>query len=254
VETGDIENRGAIELVKTQAKEKRKNFFIGTCCIAGVLLVGTICYQFIVREYSVDSLLSTILALFSVGIAILFFFKADTSSAKFYDKVYEFNNTQEALLRKIDLVLNHRIDEVMHVVSEIRKEENKVQIIEQRKDASTNDAEKIELESALLKSKMELDNLNNKLVELSNFQKNSIMNDGYPYTTKNLAQRIVKHFSLEELNDFLLKKRIDRWRVNPVMFNSLEIEGVVDFEGRLTQFGMDMLKYTLDSYLEKFSN
>ena len=88
-------------------------------------------------------------------------------------------------MKKIDLVFNQRIDEVVRVVAEIRKEEDKVKIIEQRKESSTDTNEKDKLERELILSRKEIDILNSKLSELSNLQGNSILNNyDKNYSTK----------------------------------------------------------------------
>lgn len=236
METDGIENRGAIELVKAQAKEKRKNFFIGTCCIAGLLLVGTICYQFIAREFSVDSLLSTILALFSVGISILFFFKADTSSAKFYDKVYEFNDTQKALLQEIRIVFSQKFEEILKLFYNKVDTESRVSEIEKKKETSTDSEIRKQLELELLNAKEELLNINKEISDLANIQ-NNLHYDFYRSSNSQEVNNILNRVSLNQIISALNEHKMDINELSNKGKKTLIDSGIMDSNGNITEYG-----------------
>lgn len=229
-----------VNLVKANGNEKRKTWFIASCCISGVLLIGTICYQFIVREFAVDSLLSTILALFSVGISILFYFKADTSSAKFYEKVYEFNINQRELLREIQQVFNYKIDSILQLVSELKNKEDKAQRIEKQRDEVDDEKKKDLLEMELRKTKEEIAILENKIEVMS--KKNTLNN---LYTRNNADEHVIfSPFSI--VPPLLLDIAVDTKKIN---LNELSVEavmilkdsGFIENDGRLTKMGYDEL-------------
>lgn len=240
MEIGGIESKCTIELVKAQAKEKRKNFFIGACCIAGVLLVGTICYQFIAREFTVDSLLSTILALFSIGISVLFYFKAENSSSRFYDKVYEFNSTQKALLEKIDIVLAQKFEEIARLVTEKVIKENNAQEIEQQKSNSTSEEEKARLEIELAKTKEEIESLNNKIFIVSNYQKHMLMNEDSNSAEKAVLQMLQK-YPHDSIRNILLCRQIDTSLLDKNNHIALIQHGLIDGVGNITDKGVKKL-------------
>ena len=75
-------------------KEKHKVSPIKvTICIVGgigtVMFIGLLCYRLVKTDLSFDSILSTLLAFFSIFISIFFYFKADETSTNFYKSSYD---------------------------------------------------------------------------------------------------------------------------------------------------------------------
>lgn len=81
--------------------------------IAVVALIGVVAWKVIVTpvELVVDfsALLSLFLALFSVGLAALFYFKATDTSNTFYDNTYKFTKDIAQLLTKIESGFGERL-------------------------------------------------------------------------------------------------------------------------------------------------
>ncbi|MBM9606753.1 hypothetical protein [Desulfopila inferna] len=73
---------------------------------AVIVLIGVVAYKIIVTPFNLTfdfpSLLSLLLALFSVGLAALFYFKASETSNTFYDNTYKFTRDIAQLLAKIE--------------------------------------------------------------------------------------------------------------------------------------------------------
>lgn len=74
--------------------------------ICSLLLVGVLVYKIYITPFNVTvdfpTLLSLLLALFSVGLAALFYFKATETSNTFYDNTYNFTKDIAQLLAKIE--------------------------------------------------------------------------------------------------------------------------------------------------------
>lgn len=61
-----------------------------TIALASIIFTVLICFSIYRTGFTVDSILSTLLAFFSIFISIFFYFKADETSSKFYDSSYDF--------------------------------------------------------------------------------------------------------------------------------------------------------------------
>lgn len=119
-------------------KEKHKVSPIKiTVCVAGgigtVMFVGLLCYRLVKTDYSFDSILSTLLAFFSIFISIFFYFKADETSTNFYKSSYDIMKDVSVTLGKIEErfgeKLNSLNDKVSHLdnISSEKSEEIKEQ-------------------------------------------------------------------------------------------------------------------------------
>ncbi|MGE4537932.1 MAG: hypothetical protein AB7D37_12720 [Desulfovibrio sp.] len=74
--------------------------------LVAVLFAGSVCYKIIDTDFRMvfdfSSFLSLILALFSIFLAALFYFKATDTSNAFYDNTYKFTQEMAQLLSKIE--------------------------------------------------------------------------------------------------------------------------------------------------------
>lgn len=119
-------------------KEKHKVSPIKiTVCIVGgigmVMFIGLLCYRLVKTDFSFDSILSTLLAFFSIFISIFFYFKADETSTNFYKSSYDIMKDVSVTLGKIEErfgeKLNSLNDKVSHLdnISSEKSEEIKEQ-------------------------------------------------------------------------------------------------------------------------------
>ncbi len=140
----DIETKEYIELLNKMIELENKkdkhsaNPVKITVCIVGgiasVMLMGVLCYFVVKTGFSIESILSTLLAFFSIFISIFFYFKADEASTKFYKSSYDFMKDVSVTLGKIEErfgeKLNNLSDKLSHLdhLSKEKSEEIENQI------------------------------------------------------------------------------------------------------------------------------
>lgn len=86
-------------------KESRSNqipWWVTSICI--VTAVGAVSYKFVIGNFNIDfnAFLSLVLALFSIFLSAMFYFKATDTSNKFYDNIYKFTKDIAELLVRIE--------------------------------------------------------------------------------------------------------------------------------------------------------
>ncbi|MCB2215823.1 hypothetical protein [Desulfofustis glycolicus] len=91
---------------KNEIKDRKQSDWSRTKCFVIILFSSVVVYKIAITpvEIVVDfpTLLSLLLAFFSVGLAALFYFKATESSNVFYDNTIKFTNEIASLLVKIE--------------------------------------------------------------------------------------------------------------------------------------------------------
>lgn len=129
----DILNK-MLELEKE--KHKMSPIKITVCVVGGIgsiMFIGLLCYRLVKTDFSFDSILSTLLAFFSIFISIFFYFKADEASTNFYKSSYDTMKDVSVALGKIEErfgeKLNSLNDKVAHLdnISSEKSEEIKEQ-------------------------------------------------------------------------------------------------------------------------------
>lgn len=164
-ETGDyieILNK----LLELQKEQRKKSPLKITICIVGgigcIMIIAILCYSVLKSGLSIDGILSTLLAFFSIFISIFFYFKADETSTRFYNSSYEFMKDISVTLGKIEErfgeKLNNLNDKITHLDNissersvEIQDEkENKDKIInELMNKANLNEEEKMKFKKEI---------------------------------------------------------------------------------------------------------
>lgn len=160
-------------------KEKKKISPIKiTICIVGgvgsVIFIAVLCYSFFKYDFSSESILSTLLAFFSIFISIFFYFKADETSTNFYNSSYQFMKDISVTLGKIEErfgeKLNSLNDKISHLdristeaSAEIKdKKDDKDSIINDLMDkANLNEEEKEKYRKELAEKDSEIEMLRN---------------------------------------------------------------------------------------------
>jgi hypothetical protein len=93
--------------------QERPGLFAWAKSIALLLFAIVISYKIIVTpfnfQFDFNALLSLLLALFSVGLAALFYFKATETSNTFYDNTYKFTKDIAELLTRIESGFGERL-------------------------------------------------------------------------------------------------------------------------------------------------
>lgn len=110
-------------------KEKKKTSPVKiTICFVGgigsVMFISLLCYSILKSGFSLESILSTLLAFFSIFISIFFYFKADETSTNFYNSSYEFMKDISVTLGKIEERFGEKLNSLNDKVSHLDRISN----------------------------------------------------------------------------------------------------------------------------------
>jgi len=109
-----------------------------------VLFATFFCFAMYNDKIAIDSVVSLMLAFFSISISVLFFFKADEAGKNFYDSSYQFMKEQSKLLGEINVRFSEKFDNLSSNVERMRIEKNeKVQEVEISREEITDVNEKL---------------------------------------------------------------------------------------------------------------
>lgn len=253
--------------------------------ISTLVVVGVISYKVYLTpiKLTVDfpTLLSLLLALFSVGLAALFYFKATETSNTFYDNTYNFTKDIAQLLIKIESGFGEKLrnldegyaamrsqlqstpyqnGETENTKEKIKGEKQEIEkVIEERNKIVSNLLEKSQLEQEekekvlaelaekereLESSQRELNKMNNRLLldQLKSRQNHEEMESGLERYT---FERIIQEIGLEKiihLSALSIKKKVDG------MLNNLPHQYIDDlerngyFDNGLTGNGVEFIR------------
>ena len=113
------------------------------CTLGGLIFVGMLCYSILKSKVSLDSILSTLLAFFSIFIAIFFYFKADETSTRFYESSYKFMKDISVTLGKIEERFGEKLNNLNEKISHLDYSKDhynqEIKNIETDKDAMINE-------------------------------------------------------------------------------------------------------------------
>lgn len=135
------------KLIELEKSKRKSNPLKITICIVGgigcIMVFAILCYSIVKSQYSMDSILSTLLAFFSIFISIFFYFKADETSTNFYNSSYEFMKDISVTLGKIEErfgeKLNNLNDKLTHLDSISSERSLKIRDEQEDKDNIIND-------------------------------------------------------------------------------------------------------------------
>ena len=161
------------KLLALQDKTKAPSFLRKTIYVVGgivcVIFAGLLCVTIYKNNFSVESILSTLLAFFSIFMSVFFYFKADETSSRFYDSSYRFMKDISVTLGKIEErfgeKLNSLNDKVSHLDRERKKVSEEIEDKQEDKDriinelmekANLNAEEKASYKKELEKKEMEI--------------------------------------------------------------------------------------------------
>ena len=164
------------KLLELEKEKHKTNPIKSTVCFVGgigtVMFIGVLCFRLVKTDFSFDSILSTLLAFFSIFISIFFFFKADETSTNFYKSSYDIMKDVSVTLGKIEErfgeklnSLNDKISHLDNISSEKSEEiqeqkDDKDKIINELMDkAKLNDREKEEFRNQLAESERQIETL-----------------------------------------------------------------------------------------------
>jgi len=233
------------KMLKLEQSKKKVNIFKVILCIAGclaaIVLIATLCAIVYKNNFSLESLLSLLLAFFSIFISVFFYFKTEETSNHFYDTSYNFMKDISVTLGKIEErfgeKLNNLNDKISHL-SDVKeekteelqtKEDEKQKIIDElMAKAKLNAKEKEEYIQKLKSAEFEIFKLNDQLrsIEIQYNELSESKNDLKDFSYKTF--RMLANGQFKQLPQIQQRK----------LFNS----GMVDDSGKLTQFGKKFLQ------------
>lgn len=181
------ENEQILEMLNKMNKFKKSEqlFLYKTMCVF-VTIIGTIitifvCLMMYKNNSSIESLLSMLLAFFSIFISIFFYFKASDTSNNFYDKSYDIMKDVSITLGKIEAQFGEKLNNLNDKVSALtvkeyatkEKLENVVaereEIIEEMIENPPIESDKKEEYRKILQTKVnEIKALENELYQIKN--------------------------------------------------------------------------------------
>lgn len=112
----------------------RKTIYI-VVSICVVMFVGLMCICIYKNNFTIESILATMLAFFSIFISIFFYFKADETSTRFYDSSYKFMKDISVTLGKIEERFGEKLNSLNDKVSHLDNiSSEKSEEIQEQKD------------------------------------------------------------------------------------------------------------------------
>ena len=119
-----------------------------------LLIVTALCFIFYKSSFSLESLLSLLLAFFSIFISVFFYFKTEETSNHFYDMSYDFMKDVSVTLGKIEErfgeKLNNLNDKVSHLSYAKEEKTEELQTVEDEKQKIRSERNSICLNSRKL--------------------------------------------------------------------------------------------------------
>ena len=197
-----------------------------------------------------ESLISLLLAFFSIFISVFFYFKADEASNRFYETSYDFMKDVSVTLGKIEErfgeKLNSLNDKVSHLslAKEEKKEElesaedEKQKMIEDLlQKAQLSDPERREFRSRLIKQDKQISELQHELSRMKSLERlygEVQLNPQY----NNLFQKVQEFLTSEDVK-IMKKSHISDWPVK--LKNKLYKLEIMDINEELTPWGEEII-------------
>lgn len=231
-------------------------YVVSGICV--VLFSITICISIYKNNFSTESILSTLLAFFSIFISIFFYFKADETSNKFYNTSYDFMKDVSVTLGKIEERFGEKLNNLNDKISHLNKE---------TKETTKEIEDKQEDKDKIIKNLLEQDNLSK--TELEQYRTEIEKKDRE-------IELLKRRREIAEQEAFMLRRKINNemppqsnlTRIifdllnNEVSFNELPIDlkkmliksGYSDFDGNLNTEKMMMDYRFPEPIIKKYNN
>lgn len=212
-----------IELEKSEKKMSfgKKCFFV-TACVAAIVILIALCVMLDKKSFSLESLISVLLAFFSIFISVFFYFKADEASNRFYETSYDFMKDVSVTLGKIEErfgeKLNSLNDKVSHLSEAKEEKREELESAEDEKQSIIDDLikkakltqhEQEEYRNRLKNKEQEIFALQRELIRMRNFEKlyddapvKSQFSEYYQKIRSSLTPRDVKIIRSSHISDW----------------------------------------------------
>lgn len=231
----------------------------------------------LVENIQFSDLLSILLAFFSIGISIAFYFKANDTSNKFYDNTYKFTQNTSEILGRIESGFGERLRTINEsydkLDSNIRsyygsKDKSKKEEIEKSIQNEEGEKEKIigklietsklssdeldELRKKLDESNQKLENARREIITLrrssrrNNFHIEEDVNKYYKSFIRRIMRRYNYSLNINEVNQ-ILKEHVEHKNISPAFIRDMVSIGLLDNKNNLTFQGYSLTRRILDS-------
>lgn len=139
IESGNDIGEILDKLLLLKEKEKSPSFLRKTIYVVSAIsflaFVILICLSIYKNSFTAESILSTLLAFFSIFISVFFYFKADETSANFYDSSYQTMKDICVTLGKIEERFGEKLNNLNEKVSHLdQKSKEATQEIEDKQE------------------------------------------------------------------------------------------------------------------------
>lgn len=271
-------------------KEQEKIILINTWFKIFLIssITGTILYKIVVSTFDLSAfnfsdLLSLLLAIFSIGLSVMFYVKADETSNRFYDNTHKFTQEVSIILGRIEAGFGERlkhIDEGYGKIEgyfyskpgesnkqQIQKNREEVKKVEEEKDmiiqdllekTKLQDKEKQTFIEKLRKKDMELEKTRHDLFRLQEFNEKKLTLSEY----QGIQSRVLKYFNeviigreifknTKSTSDFILKFNENLNSFNPQWIRDLIRLGWCSINGQINKKGAERLFRELESFMEE---
>lgn len=221
--------------------------------ISTLVVVGVFSYKVYLTpiDLTVDfpTLLSLLLALFSVGLAALFYFKATDTSNTFYDNTYNFTKDIAQLLVKMESGFGERLRNLDEGYSSMRDS------LQHYKDKPNENVE--ETKKKIQSEKTEMDKVvqeRNQIIQQL-LERSNLQEEEKSAITEQLSEKEIElaeaQKELARMNKRLFMDRIERKRSRNLSF---ELDpGVIDFTKShvIRKLGVERVLEAPRSYIQK---
>ncbi len=238
-----------IKILELEKEKRKTNPLKITICIVGgigcIMFIAILCYSIVKSEFSLDSILSTLLAFFSIFISIFFYFKADETSTNFYNSSYEFMKDISVTLGKIEERFGEKLNSLNDKISHLDRISNETsEEIEGKKDdkdsiindlmdkANLNEEEKDKYRKELAEKEAEIEvlrshkykaerearKLRNQIVRIQDEQ------DDFSLPSKELLEDLLRTHDTSDINLLGMRR--------------LQKLGIIDADGRINEYSI----------------
>jgi hypothetical protein len=167
-----------------------------TCLITYKLLTSS--FSIDMSKFDFNAFLSLILAFFSIGLSVVFFFKASDTSTLFYDNTYKFTKDMSTMLGRIEAGFGERLKHLDEGYVGLRDRFDKMPFNREKAEEQIKSNTE-EMEKALQERNKVIEDLAEK-AKLSQKQKDELL--------KNLSEKETNLVSMQQ-ELFFLKKRLE---------------------------------------------
>lgn len=237
---------------ESKSQSNQIPWWVTSICI--VTAVGAISYKFIIGDFNLDfnAFLSLVLALFSIFLSAMFYFKATDTSNKFYDNIYKFTKDIAELLVRIESSFGQQL-------KSIDERQSKMNDFVYNGKMSDQEIEKTENEidqqlSELERIKIDQQKIINKLIEDA-----KIKEDEKERIKKELAENKKQYLQTKRALSSLQVKlqsndELDRITSIKALFDSEPPEHLKDYSKKIILENIGTASLEASDILEKFNN